>query len=111
MTCEKIDDTFRRESLCVFHAQELWRFRKQLVIDVVHGCCARSDSGAADQTAAGTVQPHASALCGKKPIIAFSFSKDRLRVVMPRLLSGWKKPLRKDSFVALRADGTAGMVL
>jgi hypothetical protein len=59
----------------------------------------------------GTVQPHASALCGKKPIIAFSFSKDRLRVVMPRLLSVWKKPLRKDSFVALRADGTAGMVL
>src|SRR6185312_10065644 len=37
MTREKVDDTFRRQFLCVFHAQELWRFLKQLGRDLVHG--------------------------------------------------------------------------
>ena len=90
MTHKKVDDPFRRKALRVFDAQKPLCSRKRLGRDLVHH--------ALDSLEHRQIRlrfgdhPHASAVCGKKPIVGFRLRKhvtDAIAVLAePKKLGG-----------------------
>jgi hypothetical protein len=112
MTHKKIDDPFRRKALRVFYAQKPWCSRKRLGRDLVHHALASLEHRQSRLRFGDLCHPHASAVCGKKPIVGFRLRKhvtDAIAVLAePKKLGGtlaldgfWRRfraVLRQDNF-------------